>query len=380
MTDAARGFGIYVHWPYCSRICPYCDFNVVRERGREDEKAALVEAIILGLQAAADETGPRVLTSIFFGGGTPSLMDPASAGRVIDTARGLWAPAQGLEISLEANPTDAERGRFADFARAGVNRLSLGVQSLRDEALVRLGRNHDARAARSAIESAQAAFPRVSVDLIYALPGQTLDAWTRDLEAVAAAGVEHISPYQLTIERGTAFDRAVRRGSLVPPAEDAAADAYETTQAVLGAAGFEAYEVSNHARGPDVRSRHNLTYWRGGDYVGVGPGAHGRVTRGGVRFATLTARAIGDYIRDNGAHGEAMSAHEVATERLLMGLRTNEGVAWDELGALRIPLAALSELEDFVMLANGRLTVTRRGRPVLDYLVGKLAARGGGRD
>ena len=373
---AAPGFGVYVHWPYCARICPYCDFNVVRDRGRIAEKAALARAIIADLTATAAVTGPRVLTSIFFGGGTPSLMDPAATARIIDVARDLWAPADDLEVTLEANPTDAEAARFDAFAAAGVNRLSLGVQSLDDAALVALGRNHDARAARDAIAQAQRAFARVSIDLIYARPGQDLDDWAGELRTVAAMGAEHISAYQLTIEEGTAFDRAVRRGSLTPLAADPAADADDITQKVLEDAGFEAYEVSNHARSVAARSRHNLTYWRGGDYVGVGPGAHGRLTVAGERRATLTPRSVADYVAGAGGSNEPMAPRDRAIERLLMGLRTHEGVAWSDLEPLGIPATKLADLAGYVVLGDGRLTVTRRGRPVLDYLVGELATCG----
>ena len=264
--------GLYVHWPYCARICPYCDFNVVRDRGRADEAGRLLRAILADLEAQAALLGERRLVSIFFGGGTPSLMRPADVARVIAAARRLWPGADDLEITLEANPTDAEAERFAGLAEAGVGRLSLGVQSLNDAELAFLGRNHDAAAARRAVRQAMAHFPRVSVDLIYALPNQTPSAWAAALAEVADFGVEHISPYQLTIEAGTAFDRAVRRGLFAPPTDDLAAELYETTQSALTAAGFEAYEVSNHARGLAARARHNLVYWRGEDYAGVGPG------------------------------------------------------------------------------------------------------------
>ena len=370
---AAPGFGVYVHWPYCARICPYCDFNVVRDRGRTAEKAGLARAIIADLTRTAALTGPRPLTSIFFGGGTPSLMDPAATARIIAATRALWSPAADLEITLEANPTDAEASRFDAFAAAGVNRLSLGVQSLDDQALIALGRNHDARAARNAIAIAQRAFARVSIDLIYARPGQDLGAWADELRAVAATGVEHISAYQLTIEDGTAFHRAVRRGALTPLAADPAADAYDVAQRVLEDAGFEAYEVSNHARSAAARSRHNLTYWRGGDYAGVGPGAHGRLTVAGERRATFAPRSVAGYVGGIGALCEPMTLRDQAIERLLMGLRTHEGVDWSELAPLRIPATKLADLEGFVDLTGGRLIVTRRGRPVLDHLVGELA-------
>ena len=252
MTQA---LGVYVHWPYCARICPYCDFNVFRDRGRREEQLALKAAILSDLETQAGMIGDRELVSIFLGGGTPSLMDPDWAGEIIATARRLWRPAPDLEISLEANPTDAESERFAAFAAAGVTRLSLGVQALDDGALKFLGRDHDAASARRAAEVAARAFPRLSIDLIYARPDQTAQAWGDELRQAIDWGAEHISPYQLTIEAGTAFDRAVQRGRLVPPSEDLAADLFETTQSVLEGAGFHAYEVSNHARGDAARSR-----------------------------------------------------------------------------------------------------------------------------
>ncbi|MEO8812047.1 MAG: radical SAM family heme chaperone HemW [Caulobacteraceae bacterium] len=377
MTGAAP-VSLYVHWPYCARICPYCDFNVVRDRGRVEEQTALVAAIAADIRAFAAVTGPRRLVSIFFGGGTPSLMEPAAVAGLIDVATGHWRAADDLEITLEANPTDAEAARFAGLAAAGVNRLSLGVQSLDDAALAFLGRNHDAATARRAVAVAAAAFPRLSVDLIYARPGQSVAGWERELTAAVALGPEHISPYQLTIEPGTAFHRAVSRGDLKPPGPDLAADLHEATQSVLSAAGFEAYEVSNHARGAAARSRHNLAGWRGEDYVGVGPGAHGRLTLAGARrFATATPRKIGDYIALAGEGAacrrlERLSAREAASERLLMGLRTLEGVSMDDLVALAGVAARAIALDGFVTIAAGRMAATVRGRLVLDRLIAEL--------
>lgn len=387
MTDAAKDapwddLGVYVHWPYCARICPYCDFNVVRDRGRTDEQAALADAIVADLVAQRALTGERRLLSIFLGGGTPSLMDPAQVARVIDTAKRLWSPAEDLEISLEANPTDAEAGRFAALAEAGVQRLSLGVQALDDAALKALGRDHDADAARRAIAAATRAFPRLSLDLIYARPGQTDAAWRAELAEAVALGPEHISPYQLTIEPGTAFDRAVGRGTLVVPDEDLAATLFETTQEVLEAAGFDAYEVSNHARGAAARSRHNLVYWRGVDYVGVGPGAHGRLGLADGRAATLARRAIKDYVAAVDATGvgftrETLTAEEAAEERLVLGLRIDDGVAFAEMTPLGLSpdLPKVRDLVEAGLLADDpeRLRATRAGRLVLDRLTGALA-------
>ncbi|RAK59489.1 coproporphyrinogen III oxidase [Phenylobacterium hankyongense] len=372
--------GVYVHWPYCARICPYCDFNVFKDRGRTEEQAALARAIVADLEAQAALTGPRALTSIFLGGGTPSLMDPAWAAEIVATTRRLWTPAHDLEVTLEANPTDAEADRFAAFAAAGVNRLSLGLQSLHDEALAFLGRNHDAASAVRAARTAARTFPRLSVDLIYARPDQTPAAWAEELAHAIDLGAEHVSPYQLTIEAGTAFDRAVRRGRIAPPAPDLGAELFEVTQAVLGAAGFAAYEVSNHARGEAARSRHNLVYWRGHDYVGAGPGAHGRITLDGARHATQAADRPADYIARVAATGfgfenrERLTPHEAAEERLLSGLRIAEGVPRAELAALGIPAAQVADLTALGLLADDpeRLRATAAGRLVLDRLTAEL--------
>jgi putative oxygen-independent coproporphyrinogen III oxidase len=381
LTDAPP-VAVYIHWPYCARICPYCDFNVVRDRGQA-EQAELARAIEADLEAQAALIAPRTLTSVFLGGGTPSLMDPDWAGRIIARAKSLWAPAADLEVSLEANPTDAEAGRFAAFAAAGVTRLSLGLQALDDAALARLGRNHDAAAGRRAAAAALRAFDRLSVDLIYARPGQAPADWAAELTAAVDLGAEHVSPYQLTIEAGTAFDRAVRRGALVPPEEDLAAELFEATQAVLEAAGFDAYEVSNHARGEAARSRHNLAYWRGWDYVGAGPGAHGRLTIGSTRRATeAEARpaAYIDAVRRTGvgfAGNTTLSPEETAQERLLMGLRTDEGVGWDEVAILGLAPASakIGDLRGLGLVSAdaSRLRVTRAGRLVLDSLTAELA-------
>ncbi|WP_293675943.1 radical SAM family heme chaperone HemW [uncultured Phenylobacterium sp.] len=372
--------GVYVHWPYCARICPYCDFNVFKAKGRDAEAAGLARAIVADLEAQAALTGPRTLVSVFFGGGTPSLMDPEWAGEIVAAARRLWTPATDLEVSLEANPTDAEAGRFAAFAEAGVNRLSLGLQALDDAALTFLGRNHDAAEGRRAAEAAARAFPRLSLDLIYARPGQTLAAWRDELAAAVDLGAEHLSPYQLTIEAGTAFDRAVRRRVFAPPPEGLAADLYEATQDVLETRGFAPYEVSNHARGKAARSRHNLVYWRGWDYVGAGPGAHGRLTLGGVREATVAPDRPADYIAAVGAGRlarEALTPVEAAEERLLSGLRITEGVAFSEVAALGLSAGqpAVRRMVDLGLVADDpfRLRATPAGRRVLDRLTSELA-------
>ena len=376
-TDLA----LYVHWPYCARICPYCDFNVVRDRGRVEEQAALVEAVLADLTAQAALTGARRLASIFFGGGTPSLMLPEAVAAVIDRARTLFPPRGPIEITLEANPTDAEAARFAALAGAGVNRLSMGVQALDDAALAFLGRNHSADEARRAVAVAARAFPRLSIDLIYARPDQTVDDWRAELTGAIDMGFEHVSPYQLTIEPTTAFGRAVARGAWTPPDEDRAAALYETTQTVLEAAGFEAYEVSNHARGEAARSAHNLHVWRGGDYLGLGPGAHGRLTLDGARTATVAHRGIAAYVAGvaNGtpwSEREAQSPRDASEEKVLLGLRTVEGVALTELEPLGRtgtddPLAGLIA-DGFLVVQAGRVRTSAAGRPVLDGVLRAL--------
>ncbi|WP_269220406.1 radical SAM family heme chaperone HemW [Brevundimonas vesicularis] len=379
--DPGSDVGLYVHWPYCARICPYCDFNVVRDRGRTEEQAGLVEAILADLRAQRNLTGPRRLASIFFGGGTPSLMAPDAVARIVAATRDLFPPAGDIEITLEANPTDAEAGRFAALADAGINRLSMGVQALDDAALRFLGREHSAAEALRAVDLARRAFDRLSIDLIYARPDQRPEDWAAELTAALALGFEHVSPYQLTIEPTTAFGRAFARGTLTPPDEDRAASLYETTQDVLSAAGFEAYEVSNHARGPAARSSHNLHVWRGGDYLGVGPGAHGRLTLDGVRTATVAHRRIADYVA--GVSGltpwserDAQTPVDAAEERLLLALRTTEGAPVALLSARGLspegaPVADLIA-DGFLMLKAERLIATERGRPVLDGVLKAL--------
>lgn len=381
LLDPGQAVGVYIHWPYCARICPYCDFNVVRDRGRTLEQAELVDAIIADLHAQAAMIGPRPLASIFFGGGTPSLMPPEAVARVVTAIQETFVVTGPLEITLEANPTDAEAAHFAALAESGINRLSLGVQSLDDNALRFLGRNHDATEARRAIVMAARNFQRLSIDLIYARPGQTVADWTQELHTAVELGFEHISPYQLTISAGTAFGRAQARGTLVPPDEDRAADLYETTQAVLCQAGFDAYEVSNHARGVAARSAHNLHVWRGGDYIGLGPGAHGRLTLEGQRTATVGHRAIRDYVVGVAAGApwserDPLDAIGAAEEQVLLGLRTVEGVPLTAFRTLSLDpdLGPIADLvgEGFLTLENDRVIATARGRPVLDAVLGRL--------
>jgi oxygen-independent coproporphyrinogen-3 oxidase len=320
---------LYIHWPFCLAKCPYCDFNShVRDRIPQDRFRA---ALRRELAWEADRLGRRRLGSIFFGGGTPSLMQPETVAALIDDARARFDTVAELEITLEANPTSVEAARLAAFRQAGVNRLSLGVQSLDPAALHMLGRQHSVDQARAALETARATFPRLSFDLIYARPGQDLAAWRAELRAALALAADHLSLYQLTIEPGTAFATRHARGEIVLPEGDAAAALYEATAEEAARFGLLPYEVSNYAR-PGAESRHNLTYWRYGDYAGIGPGAHGRVTLGGDLLATRRHRAPEVWAErvEHGGHGTqehvVLAAEDKAREMLLMGLRLTEGV------------------------------------------------------
>ena len=323
------GFALYVHWPFCLSKCPYCDFNShVRERVDE---ARWQRAYLAEIERAAAETPGRTVTSIFFGGGTPSLMPPETAAAILARIRALWPVAPDAEITLEANPGVAEAARFRAFRAAGINRLSIGVQALDDAALHFLGRKHAADEALAAVERAAEIFPRFSFDLIYARPGQSVGAWRDELARALRHAGDHLSVYQLTIEPGTAFHTAHARGDFALPNEDTAADLYEATRELLGAAGFAAYEISNHAR-PGGESRHNLAYWRYGDYAGIGPGAHGRLTHGETKVATRQQRLpetwLGDVETKGGGEAERapLDRAERGREMLLMGLRLAEGV------------------------------------------------------
>jgi putative oxygen-independent coproporphyrinogen III oxidase len=374
MADAVA---LYVHWPYCARICPYCDFNVTRDRGQAFQRV-LFDAMLSDLRAQAEMIGPRELVSIFFGGGTPSLLPPQWVADLIEVARRLFLMAPDLEISLEANPTDAETARFTALREAGVNRLSLGVQALNDDALRFLGRNHSAREALAGIETAQSVFGRVSVDLIYALPDQSAQAWEAELKRAITLGAEHLSPYQLTIEQTTAFGRAVRRGQWSPPKDDLAERLYFVTQDVLESEGFDAYEISNHAKGMAAQARHNVHIWRGVDYIGIGPGAHGRLTLNGVRTATEAASDLRAYVAQVNATGMGhesthLSLQEAEEEAVMLGLRMAEGVALNRASSLDLTTRAQSLIEQgFVDLSPTHLRATAKGRVVLDRLLFEL--------
>ena len=385
-TDTDPGFGIYIHWPFCKAKCPYCDFNShVRERVEHDRWRA---ALVRELDHYADLTPGRRVTSVFFGGGTPSLMEPTTVGAVLERIAARWPLADRLEVTLEANPTSVEAGKFRAFRAAGVNRVSLGIQALDDASLKFLGRQHNAAEATDAIELAASTFERFSFDLIYARPNQSVAAWEAELTRALDYAVGHLSVYQLTIEEGTAFFPLHARGELVLPDEDLAGDLYEATQTLLNAAGLPAYEISNHAR-PGEESRHNLTYWRYGDYVGVGPGAHGRLTLEGKKLATRAHRAPEIWMERVERHGHGAAEPEPVdtgargSELLMMGLRLDEGVplarireeAGRDLSDLADP-AALSRLVEggFLEIGDGRLRATHEGRQRLNAVLAALLA------
>lgn len=375
---------LYIHWPFCLAKCPYCDFNShVRDRVDHD---LWQRALLADMAHEAEVAGGESLTSIFFGGGTPSLMPPALVARLLDEAQALWGFDDGIEITLEGNPSSVEAANYAALAAAGVNRVSLGLQALDDETLRFLGRLHGAAEGLAALDVAQRHFARVSFDLIYARPGQTPDQWQAELARALAFGTEHLSLYQLTIEPGTRFATMVRQRQFEPLDDDAAADLFALTAEMAAAAGLPAYEISNHAR-PGAESRHNLTYWRYQDYCGIGPGAHGR--RGGL--ATVRHRKPENWLdaierQDNGiAEARALGIREQASEAMLMGLRLGEGV---DLGALAARFALTpADLCDagkadfyaaqgLVWRDGARLGVTGAGMPLLDALLAELVPEG----
>ena len=373
MTTDTAPLALYVHWPFCVSKCPYCDFN---SHVRESVDQAAWRAVMLAdLAHEAAMLPGRRLGSIFFGGGTPSLMPPETVAAVIEAAERHWGFAPGIEITLEANPSSVEAARFADIAAAGVNRVSLGLQALDDAALRFLGRAHGVDEGLAALATARRAFGRVSFDLIYARPGQTLAAWEAELARALSFGTEHLSLYQLTIEPGTRFATLFEKGELEAFDPDAAADLFEATRAITAAAGLPAYEISNHAR-PGAESRHNLTYWRYGDYAGIGPGAHGR--RGGM--ATLRRKKPENWIAAvaRNGHGiereDALEPREQGVEALLMGLRLAEGVDLARIPDAPIDTRALARLEDqgLAARAGSRLRVTEAGMPVLEAVLREL--------
>ena len=382
------GFGVYVHWPFCAAKCPYCDFNShVRD---EIDQQAWADALTAELAHFAAETGGRRVESVFFGGGTPSLMAPAGVATVIEAIDRLWPLAPDVEITLEANPTSVEASRFQGFRSAGINRVSLGVQALIDADLAALGRMHSAAEALAAVEVAGRHFDRFSFDLIYGRPGQTVEAWTDELSTAIARMGDHASAYQLTIEPNTVFAGRFRRGELTMPDDDVQAWLFETTRALLTASGRPAYEISNHAR-PGQECRHNLVYWRYGDYVGVGPGAHGRLTLADGRFGTRTHRAPEIWLERVQAQGHAEHEREPiapgdqVAEALMMGLRLTEGVplarlarcagvSVSALASTVLNETAVRDLTEggYLSPSSDRLLATEAGQAVLDSVLSRL--------
>lgn len=374
--------GVYVHWPFCKAKCPYCDFNShVRLQGVD--AADFSEHIVRELTYLRSLTGPRDLQSIFFGGGTPSLMPAEAVDRILKSVDKLWGISSGVEITLEANPTSVEARNFKGYRQCGVNRISVGVQALNDEDLLRLGRQHSASEALAAFRLAREIFPRVSFDLIYARPGQSLGDWEKELAIALAEQAGHMSLYQLTIEPDTVYHSLYHAGRLAVPDDEHSVALYQLTQSMTASAGLRAYEISNHARVGD-ESRHNLTYWRYGDYVGAGPGAHGRLTMDNERFALSTARDPDQWRRLVAAHGHAIVEHTLlspsdqALELLIMGMRISEGINMDDYADLAgKPLIAdrVTEMIEAGMITEheGNIAATPHGRRVLNSVIVRLA-------
>jgi len=383
-ADDGAGFGVYVHWPFCASKCPYCDFNSHVRAGGIDE-ARFLAAYQREMQHWAELAAGRRVTSIFFGGGTPSLMSASTVAAILDAVAGAWSVAADAEITLEANPSSVEAARFRGYRVAGVNRVSLGVQSLDDAELRKLGRLHTAKEALAAMDIAARTFARFSFDMIYARPGQTIEAWRAELVRALALSPRHLSLYQLTIEAGTPYAALHVAGKLQVPEGELAQALYEVTQEMTAAAGLPAYEVSNHAA-PGEESRHNLTYWRYGEYAGVGPGAHGRVLTDAGRLATATERQPERWAERIEAEGHGIAertmlgASEQMDEALIMGLRLSEGLDLDRLqriGSMRPRPAEIARLVALGLIeADGhrRLRATPRGRIVLNEVVLRLAS------
>ncbi|MEZ0277657.1 radical SAM family heme chaperone HemW [Methyloceanibacter sp.] len=376
-------FGVYVHWPFCLAKCPYCDFNSHVRHGGIDQ-AYFVAAYLAELKHFASLAPERTVSSIFFGGGTPSLMEPETVSAILDRIAALWTVAPDAEVTLEANPTSVEAGRFAGYRAAGVNRVSLGVQSLDDASLKALGRKHTSDEALAALAIAKRNFERVSFDLIYARRGQALPAWREELTRALTHALDHLSLYQLTIEEGTPFAALHAAGALRVPEGEKAESFYLLTQELCDAAGLPSYEVSNHAR-PGAESRHNLLYWRGHDYAGVGPGAHSRITLDGVKHAIAVRKSPEAWLEAVAASGhgieqdEALTPQNSADEYLLMGLRLAEGIDEKRLAAIdgrKLDEARLQYLETkgLVRRTSDRVQATGKGRLVLDRLIVELAA------
>jgi len=375
------GFGLYIHWPFCQAKCPYCDFNS-HVAAKIDQQRWLA-AYLAEISRVGAETPGRVLDTVFFGGGTPSMMQPEIVHAILDMVRATWRCSNSFEVTLEANPTSVEAGRFRGYRDAGVNRISMGIQSLNDADLRALGRLHTAAEARSAFDVARNTFDRISFDLIYARQNQTISEWRAELQEALGMAADHLSLYQLTIEDGTAFGDRYRRGKLAGlPQDDDAADMYFATQEICEQAGLPAYEISNHAK-PGSESRHNLIYWKYGDYIGIGPGAHGRITLGGQRLATDTALQPGKWLADVETRGsgelnrELLLPTEQLSEYILMGLRIGQGIDLTRAERLMPNGIKDSNINHLIGLglidrADNRLFATDQGRPILNSVIEAL--------
>ena len=380
-NNQSGGFGLYIHWPFCQSKCPYCDFN--SHVSASIDQSRWLASYINEIKHLGRETPSRILDTVFFGGGTPSLMRPEIVAGIMETIRATWRVSNSFEVTLEANPTSVEAGRFQGYRDAGVNRVSIGIQALNDNDLHALGRLHSVSEARKALDTAHHIFDRVSFDLIYARQGQTLADWQAELTQAVQMASGHISLYQLTIEEGTAFGDRYARGKLpgLPPDDDAA-DMYFETQDICAAAGLPAYEISNHAS-PGNESRHNLIYWNYADYGGIGPGAHGRLSLNGSRYATETYIQPGKWLEQVENHGKGeslrnkLSSGDQGAEYLMMGLRIDQGISLSRYQSLtgdRIKSTIINDLTDIgvVRVAGDRLAATPKGRPVLNSIIREL--------
>ena len=375
------GFGIYVHWPFCAAKCPYCDFNSHVQNKIVEKQWSI--AYLGELDRLFQAIGTRPLKTVFFGGGTPSLMSPDLVDQILSKIFSLWPRSNDLEVTLEANPTSVEAGRFKGYQQAGVNRISLGVQALNDADLKRLGRLHSVKEAHLAFDISRNTFDRVSFDLIYARQNQSLSDWRFELQQALSMAVDHVSLYQLTIEQGTAFGDRYAIGKLAGlPNEDLGADLYEATQEICSKFGFPAYEISNHAKA-GAECQHNMVYWRYGDYAGIGPGAHGRLTINGQRHATAAFRNPNDWLEAvrqgcGDSINEPLLAKDQAAEYLVMGLRINDGIdraRYKSLGGYDIDPNKVADLVDqgLISVSNNTISASQRGRPVLNHIIRELA-------
>ena len=374
------GFGLYIHWPFCQAKCPYCDFN--SHVSRKIDQDQWLTAYLSEIDRVKILTGERALSTVFFGGGTPSLMNPDVVHKILGRVRQTWPCANDLEVTLEANPSSVESGRFHGYSQAGVSRISMGIQALNDADLKKLGRLHTVKEAQDAFDVARGVFERVSFDLIYARQNQSLADWKTELQIALNMAIDHVSLYQLTVEDGTAFGDRHARGRLRGlPTDDLSADMYNLTAELSSVAGFDAYEISNHAR-PGAESRHNLIYWRYGDYAGIGPGAHGRLTSGGTRYATEAKRAPELWLA--AVHtGQAelgrviITLQDQADEYLMMGLRLHDGIdlaRYQSLSGASLNAGVLNHLEDIKMIerTQNKLRATNSGRLVLNAILKEL--------